>query len=202
MDSYQLMSFLLASVVLTLMPGPDILFVVAQSISGGWRKGVSVAVGLCSGLVVHTSAVALGVAAILSKSASGLLIVKVAGAAYLLYLAYKSWGENGVELTKGNEGAGYFRLVRIGFVMNVLNPKVLLFFLAFLPQFVVPNDTAMIQVFALGALFFVQALLIFSLVAFFSGLLNSYISNSSFASYMGKAKAIVFLLIAANLFWV
>lgn len=196
------MSFLLASVVLTLMPGPDILFVVAQSISGGWRKGVSVAVGLCSGLVVHTSAVALGVAAILSKSASGLLIVKVAGAAYLLYLAYKSWGENGVELTKGNEGAGYFRLVRIGFVMNVLNPKVLLFFLAFLPQFVVPNDTAMIQVFALGALFFVQALLIFSLVAFFSGLLNSYISNSSFASYMGKAKAIVFLLIAANLFWV
>ena len=202
MDSYQLMSFLLASVVLTLMPGPDILFVVAQSISGGWRKGVSVAVGLCSGLVVHTSAVALGVAAILSKSASGLLIVKVAGAAYLLYLAYKSWGENGVELTKGNEGAGYFRLVRIGFVMNVLNPKVLLFFLAFLPQFVVPNDTAMIQVFALGALFFVQALLIFSLVAFFSGLLNSYISSSSFASYMGKAKAIVFLLIAANLFWV
>lgn len=196
------MSFLLASVVLTLLPGPDILFVVAQSISGGWRKGVSVAVGLCSGLVVHTSAVALGVAAILSKSASGLLIVKVAGAAYLLYLAYKSWGENGVELTKGNEGAGYFRLVRIGFVMNVLNPKVLLFFLAFLPQFVVPNDTAMIQVFALGALFFVQALLIFSLVAFFSGLLNSYISSSSFASYMGKAKAIVFLLIAANLFWV
>jgi len=182
MDSYQLMSFLLASVVLTLMPGPDILFVVAQSISGGWIKGVSVAVGLCSGLVVHTSAVALGVAAILSKSASGLLIVKVAGAAYLLYLAYKSWGENGVELTKGNEGAGYFRLVRIGFVMNVLNPKVLLFFLAFLPQFVVPSDTAMIQVFALGALFFVQALLIFSLVAFFSGLLNSYISSSSFAS--------------------
>jgi threonine/homoserine/homoserine lactone efflux protein len=60
----------------------------------------------------------------------------------------------------------------------------------------------MIQVFALGALFFVQALLIFSLVAFFSGLLNSYISSSSFASYMGKAKAIVFLLIAANLFWV
>lgn len=202
MNSYQLMSFLLASVVLTLLPGPDILFVVAQSISGGWRKGVSVAVGLCSGLVVHTSAVALGVAAILSKSASGLLIVKVAGAAYLLYLAYKSWGENGVELTKVNEGAGYFRLVRIGFVMNVLNPKVLLFFLAFLPQFVVPNDTAMIQVFALGALFFVQALLIFSLVAFFSGLLNSYISSSSFASYMGKAKAIVFLLIAANLFWV
>lgn len=202
MDSYQLMSFLLTSVVLTLLPGPDILFVVAQSISGSWRKGVSVAVGLCSGLVVHTSAVALGVAAILSKSASGLLIVKVAGAAYLLYLAYKSWGENGVELAKGNEGAGYFRLVRIGFVMNVLNPKVLLFFLAFLPQFVVPNDTAMIQVFALGALFFVQALLIFSLVAFFSGLLNSYISSSSFASYMGKAKAIVFLLIAANLFWV
>ena len=93
MDTYQIISFIAASAALTVLPGPDILFVIAQSISNGWKSGVAVALGLCSGLIVHTSAVALGVAALLVKYPVALTGVKIFGALYLMYLAYLSWGE-------------------------------------------------------------------------------------------------------------
>lgn len=201
MDTYQIISFLAASILLTLLPGPDILFVVAQSITSGWRSGVAVAVGLCSGLVIHTSAVALGVATLLVKLPMALTGVKVFGAAYLLYLAYQSWGEAGLTLAQSERGVSYPKLVKTGFVMNVLNPKVLLFFLAFLPQFVVPGTSSALQVVVLGAVFFVQALVVFSVMAFFSGMLNRFVEQSPASKYVGKIKCAVFVLIAVNLFW-
>lgn len=202
MDIYQIISFLAASVLLTLLPGPDILFVVAQSITSGWRSGVAVAVGLCSGLIVHTSAVALGVAALLAKIPAALIGVKIFGALYLLYLAYKSWDEKGLTLAKLDEKQGYSKLVKIGFVMNVLNPKVLLFFLAFLPQFLAVGSNTSIQVFSLGGIFFIQALVIFSAMAYFAGLLNRFVEKSPYSCYIGKIKSAVFILIAVNLFWI
>ena len=201
MDTYQIISFLAASVLLTLLPGPDILFVVAQSITSGWRSGVAVAVGLCSGLIIHTSAVALGVAALLVKFPVALTGVKIFGALYLAYLAYMSWGEKGLSLAKLDGKQGYAKLVKVGFVMNVLNPKVLLFFLAFLPQFIVKGTSMPFQVFVLGGIFFVQALLIFSVVAYFAGLLNRFVEQSPVSRYIGKIKSAVFVLIAVNLFW-
>jgi threonine/homoserine/homoserine lactone efflux protein len=201
MDIYQIISFLAASVLLTLLPGPDILFVVAQSISSGWRSGVAVAIGLCSGLIVHTSAVALGVAALLAAHPVALTGIKVLGAVYLLYLAYMAWGEKGLRVVQSEGKLGYAKLMKVGFVMNVLNPKVLLFYLAFLPQYVVPGTSTILQVFILGAVFFIQALAIFSVVAYFAGLLNRTVEQSAASRHIGKIKSAVFVLIAANLLW-
>lgn len=201
MDTYQLITFLAASVLLTLIPGPDILFVVAQSITSGWRSGVAVAVGLCSGLIIHTSLVAFGVAALMAKFPVALTGVKIFGAVYLLYLAFISWKEDGLSLTQSGEKQGYAKLMKIGFVMNVLNPKVLLFYLAFLPQFVVAGTSTILQVYILGAVFFIQALVIFSVVAYFAGLLNRAVEQSPASRYIGKIKSTVFVLIAANLLW-
>lgn len=201
MDTYQIISFIAASAALTVLPGPDILFVIAQSISNGWKGGVAVALGLCSGLIVHTSAVALGVAALLVKYPVALTGVKIFGALYLMYLAYLSWGESGLSIANNSEKTNYGKLIRTGFIMNVLNPKVLLFFLAFLPQFIVKGPNPAFQVVVFGMLFFVQAIIIFSIIARFAGMLNRSIAQSRASQHIGKIKSGVYILIAINLFW-
>ena len=144
---------------------------------------------------------AFGVAALLSKMPIALTGIKAFGALYLLYLAYMSWGEAGLALAKTEGKQRYSKLLKIGFVMNVLNPKVLLFYLAFLPQFVVAGGNTALQVFTLGGIFFIQAIVIFSIVAFFAGLLNRFVEQSPVGRYIGKIKSIIFVLIAVNLFW-
>lgn len=202
MDASQIIAFIAASALLTILPGPDILFVITQSISSGWRNGIAVATGLCSGLIVHTSAVAFGVAAIIAQSAFALLAIKILGAAYLLYLAYNSLKEKGLSISESNSKYTKWKLVRIGFVMNVLNPKVLLFFLAFLPQFIRSTGNTTIQIIVLGIIFIIQAFTIFSLVSLCSGMLNRYITTSSIGKHIGTIKCVVYLLIAVNLFWI
>lgn len=202
MDAYQVAAFLAASVMLTLLPGPDILYVITQSIASGWRSGVAVALGLCSGLIIHTSAIALGVAAILVKYPITLMGIKIVGAGYLLFLAYKSFGERNINFSNEHSPNSYRGLIKIGFIMNVVNPKVLLFFLAFLPQFIVKGPSPTIQIFTLGSIFFIQALIVFSLIALFAGLLNKKLMHSQANRYIGKIKSGVYILIAANLFWI
>lgn len=201
MDALQIISFIAASAALTLLPGPDILFVVAQSITNGWRSGVAVALGLCSGLIIHTTAVAFGVAALLVKYPAALTGIKIFGALYLVYLAYKSYGESGLTLSTKSDRQNFGKLIRTGFIMNVLNPKVLLFFLAFLPQFIVKGFNPAIQVVVFGTLFFIQAFIIFSVIARFAGILNRHIVGTPFGNHIGKVKSAVFLLIAVNLIW-
>ena len=134
------LSFFAASVLLALAPGPDNVFVLLHAAQHGRRAGMLVVLGLCSGLLVHTAAVALGLAAVLAASATAFTVVKLCGAAYLLWLAWGAWhapvgmGEAGRTLAMA-AGATYAR----GVVMNVTNPKVAIFFLAFLPQFVDPR---------------------------------------------------------------
>lgn len=200
MNTYQIISFLSASVVLTLLPGPDILYVLTQSITSGWRSGVAVALGLCSGLVIHTSAVALGVAALLTQYPVALTGIKIFGACYLAYLAYTSFRETGLNLNEQTENKTYRKLFKTGFIMNVLNPKVLLFFFAFLPQFLVDGTSPSLQVVVLGIVFFAQALAVFSLVARFAGMLNHRVMSSPINRHIGKIKSAVYLLIAINLF--
>lgn len=202
MDIYQIVAFLSASIALTLLPGPDILYVISQSITSGWRSGVAVAVGLCSGLIIHTSAVALGVAALLTSYPMALLGVKIFGAGYLTYLAIGSFQEKGLSVSDSGEKKNLRMLVKKGFIMNVLNPKVLLFFLAFLPQFISKNANPAIQVVILGIIFFIQALVIFSIISGFAGLLNKWVMQSAVSSHIGKIKSAVYLLIAVNLFLV
>ncbi|AZS15209.1 LysE family translocator [Paenibacillus lutimineralis] len=170
MDFITVLSFLGVAVLLTLMPGPDNLFVLAQSISQGKKAGIATALGLCSGLIVHVAAAALGISAIIYQSAIAFAIVKYAGAAYLLYLAWKSFREKESGLTLNDQKSlNYRSLYKKGILMNILNPKVSLFFLALLPQFV---DQSMghvpIQMLVLGVVFMLQAIIIFIVISFFS----------------------------------
>lgn len=166
-----LIGFLGASMVLTIAPGPDNIFIITQGISNGRKPAIVTALGMCSGISIHTIAAALGLSAIFYSSAVAFQIVKFAGAAYLLYLAYKtiksrSEGFAGGKARPETNAALYRR----GFLMNVLNPKVALFFLAFLPQFVNPaSGKFALQVIMLGLMFMVQAVIIFTIIGYFSG---------------------------------
>jgi len=172
-----LLAFLGASMALTIAPGPDNIFVITQGISRGRRAAIVTALGMCSGISVHTLAAAAGVSAVFYASAVAFHVVKYAGAAYLLYLAAKAILEQSAVAARRVEGAATgLALFRRGFIMNVLNPKVALFFLAFLPQFTASTAGSVgVQMVALGLIFMVQAIVIFTTIGFFSGSVGNYV---------------------------
>lgn len=170
--------FIFASAMLTLAPGPDILYLLAKSLSSGARRGIILALGLCSGLAFHTALVACGISAIISQSVFLFHLLKYAGASYLLYLAWLCLHEDGeilLDSSQGQQTCG--QLYCRGLLMNILNPKVILFFLAFLPQFVESESAWSIpmQIIMLGMVFGIQAFCIFTVVALFSALIRSRI---------------------------
>ncbi len=162
---------------LTLAPGPDNIFVTSQGIAHGRRTAIITALGMCSGVSVHTIAAALGLSALFYSSLLAFNLVKYAGAAYLLYLALQAI-RNSTPLSlppAGKQPAA--ALFRRGFIMNVLNPKVALFFLAFLPQFIEPGSrNATLLMLLLGGIFMLQAMIIFSLIGWFSGSIGGFIA--------------------------
>jgi len=176
MSTATLLYFLGASIALTLAPGPDNIFVMTQGIARGRRPAIITALGMCSGVSVHTTAAAFGISALFYSSALAFNLVKYAGAAYLLYLAFRTLQErSAVRLSQADDRPAT-ALFRRGFIMNVLNPKVALFFLAFLPQFVTPAAGHVpLQMLLLGLIFMVQAIVIFCLIGYFAGSIGSYI---------------------------
>jgi threonine/homoserine/homoserine lactone efflux protein len=182
-----LISFLGASIILTLLPGPDILFVLTESISKGAKNGITIALGLVTGVLIHTLLAATGLSIILQQSEIAFQSLKFLGAAYLFYLSYQSFKEKSTPIhldsKKVKSDYNFFKLLRKGFFMNVLNPKVSLFFIAFLPQFIDENGlTVPIQMTILGLLFILQAFLIFTLVSLLSGRMSSYLNQPKFWS--------------------
>jgi threonine/homoserine/homoserine lactone efflux protein len=182
-EQHLLTVFFSTSVLLALAPGPDNLFVLAQSAQNGRSAGFFVTLGLCAGLVCHTVAVALGLAAIVRTSATAFNLLKLAGAAYLLYLAWQAFragsspsGEmKAAKLSKGS-------LFRRGIVMNITNPKVSLFFLAFLPQFVNPlRGPLVLQFIQLGGVFIFATVLVFGIISILAGGLGEKFRGSVFA---------------------
>lgn len=146
-------AFLLAAVVINLTPGPGMLFILAQGLTGGRRAGRAAALGTASGLLVHTSAVALGLAAVLRAAPIAMDVLRFAGAAYLLLLAYQSLRKSGLtNAVPGEPVPDRFAPVYLrGLVNSLTNPKILLFYLAFLPQFVDPSlGRQAVQLFVLG----------------------------------------------------
>lgn len=197
-----LLVFFMASVLLALTPGPDNLFVMAQAVQRGKMAGIAVTIGLCTGLLVHTSAVALGVAAIFQASAIAFSLLKFIGAAYLLYLAYRAFSagvEDGDEqqIQKLNFGRLYGR----GIIMNVTNPKVSIFFLAFLPQFTDPAFGPLIpQILLLGLLFILSTILIFGGISLLAGGVGGYFRKSSRAQLvLNRIAGGVFIALAVKL---
>ncbi|MBT2291399.1 LysE family translocator [Paenibacillus albidus] len=173
MEIMSILAFLGTAVLLTLMPGPDNLFVLAQSIAQGKKAGIATTFGLCTGLLVHITAATLGISALIYQSAVAFTLIKYAGACYLLFLAYKSFKAKDSELTvdgQESQSIDLLSLYRKGILMNILNPKVSLFFLALLPPFV--NQSAghvSLQMLLLGMVFLAQALVIFFAISVFSG---------------------------------
>ncbi len=181
MDSVTILSFLAAAIVLTVMPGPDNMFVLSQSILKGKYAGIFTSLGLCTGLLVHISAATIGISALVYQSAIAFSIVKYIGAAYLLYLAYKAFRASPTSFQLRREtNLHYKSLYKRGVIMNVLNPKVSLFFLALLPQFVNENaGQVSLQMLVLGVIFLIQALILFTLLSYFAEKVGQFLQKSA-----------------------
>jgi threonine/homoserine/homoserine lactone efflux protein len=154
--THNLPLFVLTGILLNMTPGQDTFYIVGRSVAQGRRAGVLSVLGITSGCVVHTLAAAFGLSAILATSANAFLVVKFAGAMYLVYLGFRllfdraSRAPTSAELPRERSWA----IFRAGFITNVLNPKVALFFMAFLPQFVDPSAQSKLTAFLfLGAVF-------------------------------------------------
>ncbi|MFV0438812.1 MAG: LysE family translocator [Desulfopila sp.] len=197
-----LLLFFTSSLLLALAPGPDNLFVLAQSAQHGRRAGLIVTLGLCTGILVHTTAVSLGVAAIFQTSMLAFTLLKCVGGAYLLYLAYLSFRAGsvagGVDQVQALRTG---RLYRRGVIMNVTNPKVSIFFMAFLPQFVDPTRGAIIpQMLVLGGTFIVATILVFGAVSLLAGTFGQWLARSRrAATILNRTAGVIFALLAIKL---
>lgn len=194
--------FVTASVALAFAPGPDNLFVLTQSALHGRKTGLLVTLGLCTGLLVHTAAVALGVAAIFQTSLLAFNLLKLVGALYLLYLAVQAFRPSAASLeATDSEGRGWRGLYTRGIIMNITNPKVAIFFLAFLPQFADPTRGSItVQMLFLGGLFIVSTLIVFGAVAWFAGYIGEWLQRSARAQIvMNRIAGTVFVALALRL---
>lgn len=195
-----LFSFAFATSILAISPGPDNIFVLMQSIVNGKKYGLATVFGLITGCIVHTTLLAFGVSAIIKESENLFLIIRIFGAIYLFYLAYKvfksdaeiSFSSEKIEPKTTNQ------LFKQGFIMNVLNPKVSIFFLAFFPGFLFSKTlSTVIQFYVLGAVFMLVSLLIFSGIAILAGSISEIIKeHKKIGIYLKWAQIIVFILIA------
>lgn len=199
--------FILASLLLALLPGPDILFVLAQSIGRGFKAAFSVSLGLVSGLFVHTALVALGVAALVAASPVLLTILQYLGAAYLAWLGVSAVRDagTGAQLPASTPAAlSFFRFYRRGVIMNLLNPKVIIFFLSFFPGFI-PKGAQHpgVSVFILGTEFACVTLCVFGSVSVLGGWLNRKydIARFSHSRAFGWITAVIFWSIGAWIAW-
>jgi len=196
------LAFIGASVVLCFVPGPDNIFVLTQSAIRGWKVGILTTLGLCSGLIVHTSLVALGVSVIFQTSELAFQGLKIIGACYLVYLAYRATRSTKIDLRDSDEPNKSFYLT--GVVMNITNPKVAIFFLVFLPQFVnIDSGSVSIQMFTLGFIFILCALCVFSLIAYLSSFLKPILVQSpAIANKLNIFAAFVYIALALNLLFI
>ncbi|MCR5833281.1 MAG: LysE family translocator [Selenomonadaceae bacterium] len=205
MDGSTFVYFLTASILLTLAPGPDILYLLTKSLSDGARSGIILASGLASGIIFHTTLVMIGVAALLKSSATAMLLLKIFGAAYLVYLAFGAFKSaragKKLSLVSSTAKGSSLALYKRGLLMNILNPKVLLFFLAFLPQFVdLSADGSSLTILLLGITFAVQAFVIFSGVSIFAGRVrNLILGKKNIGQILNYVEAAVLTLIAVGL---
>lgn len=177
MDLNTILLFLASSVVLTLSPGPDILFVISTTISQGLRCGIKVSLGLCSGLITHTFLVVFGLATLIQTFPFIIRAIELVGASYLIFLAIRLFltlKENSNINSKKEEPKKQFFIT--GLIMNLSNPKVSLFFLSFFPGFLfsslIPYN---IQFLILGTIFMSQAVIIFLFISFLANYLGDYL---------------------------
>jgi threonine/homoserine/homoserine lactone efflux protein len=202
MNLATIFAFLTTALFLAFVPGPDNVFVMTQAALRGRRTGLTVVLGLCTGLIVHTTAVALGVAVIFQKSQLAFSLLKYAGSVYLIYLAWQALRTKPASSSAHAEvAASGTRFYVRGILMNLTNPKVSIFFLAFLPQFVDQRaGHVTLQLFALGGLFILATALAFGTMAVLSAGAGARFTRSVTAQkVMNRIAGAVFLGLAVKL---
>lgn len=191
--------FILAVIMLSLTPGADTVFILTKSIAGGYRQGIASVAGIVCGLFVHTTLAAFGLSVILMTSALLFNIVKIAGAVYLIYLgimALKS--KSSININKEN-ASSFFLVFRQGLFTNLLNPKVALFFLALLPQFVKSNAESPVPFLILGFTFIFIGSLWSLFLVWASARISNTLRQSKFSYYLNKAAGVIFIALGLNI---
>jgi threonine/homoserine/homoserine lactone efflux protein len=191
----QILLFLISSLALTLMPGPDILFVLNQSLESK-KSGFLISIGLCSGLVVHTLILVFGLSAFIETNEYVISYLKYFGTLYLFYLAFDELKTKFKQASKPNNTNLFLR----GLYMNLVNPKVLLFFIAYFPNFLFSETISIsLQFLILGSIFIFQALIVFSSVSIASNKLVSYLKVDTADYRITYFKAFVFGIIGLSI---
>ena len=172
--------FLITSLVVVLIPGAGVIYTVSTGLFLGWRASIAAAFGCTAGIIPHLSASILGLSAILHMSALAFQAVKFAGVAYLLYLAWAMWRETGsLKFNSPTTQSGWRQIAIKGILINILNPKLSIFFLAFLPLFVSPNASSpTFQMIILSVMFMAMTLVIFILYGISANGVRKYVVNS------------------------
>jgi threonine/homoserine/homoserine lactone efflux protein len=197
MESY--FAFIIASLILTATPGPDNLAILSLGLAHGRRAGMGFALGCALGCLTHTIWVTLGVAALVAASDLAFGILKYAGAAYLVYLGINALRSRGAEIAEGQPTASS-RFVLRGFIANAINPKVALFFFAFLPQFVNPQGRVSLQMLFFGLSFAVLTLFVFLPLGYFSGRVGAWLrGRPAVARWMDRLAGTLFIGLAIRL---
>ena len=192
--------FILSVILLSITPGADTVFILTKSIAGGYKQGLASVAGIVCGLFVHTSLAAFGLSVILMTSALLFNIVKIAGAAYLIYLgimALKS--KSNIKLENKGDVVPFFTTFRQGFFTNILNPKVALFFLALLPQFVKSNAESAVPFLILGLTFIFIGSLWSLFLVWASARMSQALRQSKFSFYLNKAAGVIFIALGLNI---
>lgn len=196
------LTFFTTALLLAYAPGPDIVFVLAQSAVHGPRAGLSTMAGLVTGLCFHTLIVSVGIAALIIASPVAFTLLKGAGAAYLLYLAWLSWRAAAMQTSSQRPAfPGCFALYRRGIIMNITNPKVSIFFLAFLPQFCDPaRGSVALQCVLFGLIFMLAAAIAFTSISLLAGRIFSRFNSTARGQIiLNKVCAGVFVTLAVLL---
>lgn len=198
-----LIGFVLATSALAISPGPDNIFVLALSLANGSKKGLAVVAGLMSGCLVHATLVAFGVSTLIRENASLFWVIKILGVAYLLYLTFLVFKSKGsIEISKSTENTNDgWALFKKGFWMNVLNPKVTIFFLAFFPGFLFSESlNTVVQFYILAVLFILVSGSIFSSIALGAGTVSNYIAKTpKVGPFLKWLQIVVFIAMAIYL---
>ncbi|MEH6528098.1 MAG: LysE family translocator [Sneathiella sp.] len=196
-DSALIFSFVLSALLLTLAPGPDIVYVAMRGLSQGWRAGVVAALGLITGIFVHITLAGLGLSVLLASSPILFTIIKYAGAFYIIYIGWQIARSGPLNVEKSAHHPTLGQIYRQTILMNILNPKVALFFLAFLPQFVDPTSThATAQFIFFGFLFQVCALLVMGSMGIFAGTIASALKqNKAVGLYINRVSGSIVMLL-------
>jgi threonine/homoserine/homoserine lactone efflux protein len=195
LDSTQIILFCSTSLLLAITPGPDIIYVITRGITQGHKSAMAAAAGFSLGNIAHTTFAIVGLSAIIRSSALAFTAIKIAGALYLIYIGWKTFtSKGGASAEKDNKILSPKAVFIQSITANILNPKVALFFIAFFPQFVKPqNGHTASQMALLGLLFIICTFIVFSACALFSGQIGEKLKNSKGAGLLNKAAGAVLM---------